>query len=311
MLRVVLGLTVAAASLALSVAAGAADYRDPAGRFTVAVPEGWEFAKPDNAEIITLVMATSKSSAQGYDAACLAMYLDIAETKGKSQAEVNSMIDGQFTPEFWRQALQSSKDKDFKIDTSGSRDAGGRKVHNAVFTGTAEEDGKSTTAKGKMELHFVPGSLHSVMCVTDVATYEKASVQFDRIFTSYEPGRAALVASATPASPVSLLTMYSKPSYEGVAHVLSQDTPDLASAGWVAMAGSLTVDGAGTWQVCDGVNYGGTCKTVSSALSANDAGVIKVTSARRLSGAPGIQSAAATALRRGLLAYEAHQRHAR
>ncbi|MEQ1753122.1 MAG: beta/gamma crystallin-related protein [Micropepsaceae bacterium] len=310
MLRFLTSLIVVLAGLAMSLDANAAAYRDPAGRFTVGVPEGWQYVKPDNADVITIVMAASKTGGSGYDAACIGLYLDIAETRSKSQAEINSLVEGELTPEFWRQTLKSTGDKDFKINSTGSREVGGRKIHNVVFTGTSEENGKSQTARGKMELHFVPGSLHSFMCVTEVESFETASTQFDRIFESYEPGRAALIASAT-SGPASVLTMYSKQSYSGVARVLAQDTPNLAAAGWVASAGSLAVDGIGSWQVCESANYSGTCNTVSSAMSPSDHQLIIVNSARRLSDQPGLQSAASTALKRSVNAYRARERQVR
>jgi hypothetical protein len=64
--------------------------------------------------------------------------------------------------------------------------------------------------------------------------------------------------------------------------VVTQDTPDLALAGWRGdTAGSISVAGSGLWQVCDRANYAGTCRVVSSTMHRD----VRAASARRLSGA--------------------------
>jgi hypothetical protein len=165
-----------------------------------------------------------------------------------------------------------------------------------VFTGTSTQNGTSYLMTGKMELHFIPGSMHSLTCMTEAQYWDLASATFDDIFKSYEPMTAALIASISPRGG-SVLTMFAGHRYDGVAHVLSQDTPNLPAAGWVPTAGSLLVDGGGVWQVCEGVNYAGTCRAVSVSQSAEVGSLFEVNSARRLSGPQASASAAATARR--------------
>ncbi len=291
-----LSFVVAAASmLSFPGESQAADFRDAKGRFALSVPDGWEAATPTNTDTITFVAATGKS-AKDDGAACLCLFLDMPGTRSASQAELNTAVEGQLNKEFWTSALKSSGDQNFNVSSTGNRDKDGRRIHNVVFSGTSQENGKTVDGTGKMEVHFVPGSMHSVMCVTDSITYTKFSPAFEQIFSSYEPGTSAVIASLTTA-PSSALTLFSRASFQGQAQVLSADTPDLLAAGWVARAGSVAVDGAEAWQVCDGRGYSGKCLTITSAK--NEAGMI-VMSARRNADSFRAEAATASALRKGL-----------
>jgi hypothetical protein len=75
------------------------------------------------------------------------------------------------------------------------------------------------------------------------------------------------------------LTLYAGANFRGVSRVVTQDTPDLALAGWRDKAGSMSVAGAGLWQVCDAANYAGSCRVVSSTVRQT----VAAASARRLS----------------------------
>jgi Beta/Gamma crystallin len=284
-----------ASCLALSTGSQAADFRDAKGRFSFTVPDGWESEAPSNSDTITFVMGTGKG-AKDDGAACLGMYLDMPATRSASQAELNTAVEGQLTKEFWSSALKSSGDQTFKVSSTGNRDKDGRRIHNVVFGGTSTENGKTVDGTGKMEVHFIPGSMHSVMCVTDTATYPTYSPAFEKIFASYEPSASAVIASLTT-TPSSALTLFARASYQGQAQVLSADTPDLVAAGWVARAGSLAVDGADAWQVCDARGYAGNCQTISSA---KDKTGLVVMSARRKTESFSTEAATASALRRGL-----------
>lgn len=284
-----------ASCLALSTGSQAADFRDAKGRFSFTVPDGWESEAPSNSDTITFVMGTGKG-AKDDGAACLGMYLDMPATRSASQAELNTAVEGQLTKEFWSSALKSSGDQTFKVSSTGNRDKNGRRIHNVVFGGTSTENGKTVDGTGKMEVHFIPGSMHSVMCVTDTATYPTYSPAFEKIFASYEPSASAVIASLTT-TPSSALTLFARASYQGQAQVLSADTPDLVAAGWVARAGSLVVDGADAWQVCDARDYAGNCQTISSAK--DETGLV-VMSARRKTESFSTEAATASALRRAL-----------
>lgn len=284
-----------ASCLALSTGSQAADFRDAKGRFSFTVPDGWESEAPSNSDTITFVMGTGKG-AKDDGAACLGMYLDMPATRSASQAELNTAVEGQLTKEFWSSALKSSGDQTFKVSSTGNRDKDGRRIHNVVFGGTSTENGKTVDGTGKMEVHFIPGSMHSVMCVTDTANYPTYSPAFEKFFASYEPSASAVIASLTT-SPSSALTLFARSSYQGQAQVLSADTPDLVAAGWVARAGSVAVDGADAWQVCDARGYAGNCQTITSAK--DETGLV-VMSARRKTESFSTEAATASALRRGL-----------
>ena len=291
-----------ASTLALAAGSHAADFRDAKGRFALTVPDGWESETPSNTDTITFVMGTDKS-AKDEGAACLGMYLDMPATRSASQAELNTAVEGQLTKEFWTSALKSSGDQTFNVSSTGNRDKDGRRIHNVVFAGKSSENGKTVDGTGKMEVHFVPGSMHSIMCVTDTARYSAYSPAFEKIFSSYEPSASAVVASLTT-SPSSALTLFSRSSFQGQAQVLSADTPDLLAAGWAARAGSIAVDGAESWQVCDGRGFAGKCQTITSAK--DEAGMI-VMSARRNTDGFRAEAATASTLRKGLNVIRSHR----
>ena len=274
------------------VPAEAAELRDAQGRFTLTVPDGWTSNIPANAADFTVVL--SKGDAEGAPgAACIGLYLDMPTTKSATQADLNTVVEGQLTTDFWKSAMQASGDTSFKVVSTGKRDRDGRRIHNVVFTGTVVENGKKDSGKGKMEVHFIPGSMHSVMCVTDEASFARHANAFETIFTSYVPSVAPLIAQARPGT-ASALTLFARRAQAGQAQVVSADTPDTRRAGFNPAAQSLTVDGEGGWQVCSGASYTGQCETVSGPATAPFA----VLSARR-SGKETPAIAASTALRAG------------
>ncbi len=280
--------------------ASAQTYKDPSGRFDVAVPAGWDAGKIEDAKVMTFALAHSSTDASPFEAMCFGMFMEIAESRSRSQEELNEALEGQLTADFWRKAMGSSDDKfSMSVDSTGSRSQGGRSIHYVVFTGSGEKDGKKESAKGKMELHFVPGAMHFVMCMSIVATYDAASADFSTIFTSYEPHADVIVSSNDKVAP-SVLTMFANANFKGVARVLSQDTKNLAAAGWPTLSASLAVDGAQPWQVCTGAEYSGMCQTVVAAEAGANGKSILVGSARRISGNTSLSGVAATAIRRAL-----------
>lgn len=294
-------LTAFSLALALLGAPAQADtFKDPSGRFDVTVPAGWEAGKIEDARIMTFALAHPPSEASPFVAMCLGMFSEFAESRSRSQEEINEALEGQLTPEFWRKNMNSTSDGlTMSIDTTGSRMKAGRAIHYAVFTGEGLKDGKKESAKGKMELHFVPGAMHFVMCMAMAGSYDAASADFATIFTSYEPHPDILVSRNEKALP-SVLTMFASANFKGVARVLSQDTASLAQAGWPTTSASLVVDGAQPWQVCSGAGYTGACETVVAANAGSNGKPILIGSARRLTGDAALSNVAATALRRAL-----------
>ena len=289
----VLAATIALVAMSSLLPAHAASFRDTMGRFTVAVPDGWSSEAPANAADFTVVLSKEDTETLP-GAACIGLYLDMPSTRSTSQAELNSVVEGQLTDAFWKSALQAGGDDGLKVISTGKRDRDARRIHNVVFTGTSVEDGKSQTGKGKMEVHFIPGSMHSLMCVTEEASFSRHGPAFETIFASYDPQIAPLVALA-PGGTASVLTLFARASQSGQAQVVSADNPDLGRAGFNVGAASLTVDGAGSWQVCTATGYAGRCEAINGPAAAP----FQVLSARRSESSAAPRALASDALRRG------------
>lgn len=299
MLRLVTALSLAVVAL-LAIPAQAETFKDPSGRFDVTVPTGWQADKPADARVMTFGMAHPSSEASPYDAICFGMLTEIAESRGMKQQDLNDALEGQLTKDFWQKAINSGGEKvSMSVDSAGSRSQSGRSIHYVVFTGSGEREGKQESAKGKMELHFVPGAMHFVMCMALAGSYDAASADFTTIFTSYEPHADVLVSRNETQAP-SVLTMFANANFKGVARVLSQDTANLALAGWPTTSASLAVDGTAPWQVCSGIGYTGACQVVVAAHAGTNGKPILVGSARRLSGKSELSGVAATTIRRAL-----------
>jgi|GEM_PF-3471452 len=288
-------LTLAILGVASLATAHAAELRDAKGRFSLSVPDGWSSQVPDNNNQVTVVLGKVDTEA-GTGAACLGIYFDMPATQSASQAELNTVVEGQLTETFWRNALKASGDQTVDLVSRGKRDIDGRRIHNVVFTGEVVEGGKKSTGKGKMELHFIPGAMHSLMCMTEASAFDEHSAAFEMIFVSYVPSTAPIIAMA-PSGTASALTLFARTSQTGTAQVVSQDVPDLRSAGFNSKAASITVDGTGSWLLCSGVRYTGQCATVTGPAATP----FEVLSARRGETQSGPADMAASAFRRALL----------
>jgi len=132
---------VLAAAAIAPLTAQASNYTDPAGRFTVTVPDGWDTTRPADATNLTIVLVKKKTTVSPFDGVCLGVYADLAETKSKTQAEINSLIDGNLTPQFWSEALKGSSGSDLKVTSTSNREKNGRKINSVVFSGTSVENG--------------------------------------------------------------------------------------------------------------------------------------------------------------------------
>lgn len=278
----------------LLASAHASEMRDAKGRFSLSVPAGWSSQVPENNNDLTVVLA--RPDTEGLvGAACVGLYFDMPSTRSVSQADINTVVEGQLNETFWRNALKASGDQPVDVVSTGKRDIDGRRVHNVVFTGEVVDAGKKSTGKGKMELHFIPGSMHSLMCITDANAFASHSAAFETIFTSYMPSAAPIIAAA-PSGTASALTLFARATQTGTAQVVSSDTPDLRGAGFNSAAASVTVDGVGSWRVCSGVHYTGQCATVSGPAAMP----FEVLSARRGDALNRPADAAASAFRRAL-----------
>ena len=86
------------AGVAAALAAGTA-YRDPEGRFTVTVPQGWTAEKPI-VDKIALVMIQPRG--EGIGGVCMVIVLPAPATQGSSQAEIDEALSKQFTEDYWK-----------------------------------------------------------------------------------------------------------------------------------------------------------------------------------------------------------------
>ena len=51
----------------------AEEYRDPAGRFKLTVPEGWSYTKPDNAEAVTIILVKAEAGKPTAGGVCIGL----------------------------------------------------------------------------------------------------------------------------------------------------------------------------------------------------------------------------------------------
>lgn len=305
-IAVLLGSIVA---LAATNGAIAAPYQDPFGRFSVDIPDGWAASKTEaNADV--LLIANLPREGADYIAICLAIYFDAPESRNSTQQELNDVVEKNLSEEFWNKTLTSSGERKVAIVSAGTRDQKGRRIAYVVYTSESAKDGKTFNSKGRMEIQFVPGSMHTLMCLADVKDYDAANAGFEKLFASYEPGKGAVVARGAQ-EPPSVLTMFETASYGGVARVIEQSTPDMAAAGWPTSGASLVVDGAEPWLVCERANFAGACRTIDVAAAASPGGELAVGSAKRLAGKFDLRTQAATELRRAIHRARVYQGTAR
>jgi hypothetical protein len=293
-------LTVATLSLALLIPANAETYKDPNGRFQMTVPDGWSSVDIPDRRAITFLLVHQETDTSPYTGVCLGLYFETPETRGRSQADIDREVAGELTTETWREAMKSARGSGkltIEVETSGSRVQSGRTVHHAVFTASSPGEANDQVMKGKMEMHFVPGAVHTTTCSTSQEHYGVASADFETILRSYEARPDTLVSGNERQAP-SVLTMYAKANYSGAARVLSQDTASLTAAGWPTLSASLTVDGAEPWQICDSAEFRGTCRTIVGAQTSRTP--FAIASARRIAGKVGFANFATTAARRTL-----------
>ena len=104
----------------------ASEVRDSKGRFSLSVPAGWSSQVPENNNEVTVVLAKVDTEA-GTGAACLGIYFDMPTTRSASQADLNTVVEGQLTETFWRDALKASGDRPVDLVSRGKRDIDGRR----------------------------------------------------------------------------------------------------------------------------------------------------------------------------------------
>lgn len=273
-----------------SFAATAAEpklYRDMGGRFIVNVPAGWTANVPaagSESEIALMMASSTDEKVKG--GACFVAVKQMSNTRDAAQADLDEAFGEVMTDKFWKSVFEASGIKDAKIENSGNRMQKGRKVFYVVATVTAQEaGGAAELATGRQEVHPVPGSLQFVQCVAAKSIYKQMEPAFNAIFASFEPKPNQLIVQV-PATPApSVLTLAATEG--GTTRVIAQDMANVPALGTGVTAG-IAIAGAGRWEICDGVNYTGTC----SVMSGETAQPLRIGSVRRYIG-PDMGDAAA------------------
>lgn len=239
-------------------------YSDPEGRFNVNIPEGWQAGKPDGTQI---ALAMIKAEGKELLGLCVAIITETPATKSKSQAEIDAATTAEMTKQFWENTYKALGTKDVVIAETGSRDQDGRKVQSVTVEFSAEgAAGKTMRMKGHEEVHAIPGRIHDIGCSTYIEKYDSLKTEFNSILASYMP-QSGLVASTTSSrGPVA--TLFANANFNGMARVVVGDTPSVTNVSWPTQTGSLSIAGAGEWQVCEGANYTGNCMVVAGAHAA-------------------------------------------
>jgi Beta/Gamma crystallin len=268
------------ASFALSVPsaiAAGSKFTDQQGRFNVNVPTNWVANVPEGGQpAVILVGAIEQKKLLGV---CVIIVQEAPDTRSASQAEIDAELAQTVDEPFWKAAIESSGAKDVIVESFGTRKKAGRSVYQVQATWAPQNATDGTRVKGKQEVHPTPGRMHFVVCITEPALYQTASADFDAIFQSYEP-RSGLISQA-PSTGTSVVTAYSGTNYEGQARVFGQNTANLSALGLGGPAGSVTISGAGQWEVCEGVNFTGNCHVLSANETAASGQILMIGSARR------------------------------
>ncbi len=278
---------VCATFIALPLYAASA-YVDPEGRFAIGVPDEWIAGQPTDKKAAGLL---AKKSETELFAVCVVSVTDTPETKAMTQEEINRESAAGLGNDFWQSSYKAQGAQEVVIAASSVREAiGGRKVQ----TVSAEFSMKQTTGgvlrfKAREELHILPGRIHDVGCMSPATKFDGVKADIDAILLSYDPHGGLTVQG--PAVEPSVVTLFARANYEGVARVLKQQAATVADR-----TGSIMVSGLGAWQVCEGANFTGACTTVASAKSAAANGFLTVGSIRPVAATPAqsIESAAAT-----------------
>ncbi len=252
-----------------SFAATAAEpklYRDMDGRFVVNVPDGWTTTVPaaaSESEIALMMASSTDEKVKG--GACFVAVKQMTNTRDASQSDLDEAFGEVMTDKFWQSVFAASGIKDAKIETSGNRMQKGRKVFYVVATVTTQETGTSPElATGRQEVHPVPGSLQFVQCVATKSIYKQMEPAFNAIFASFEPKPNQLIVQAPAKATPSVLTLAATEG--GTTRVIAQDTANVPALNGGVTAG-VAIAGSGRWEICDGVNYTGTCSVMSGETS--------------------------------------------
>jgi len=227
--------------------------------FKVNIPKDWQVKEPSDAAIKLMVISPRIASTGGN---CNFIVNDMPKLVGVSQAQINEAGTEAFTEAFWRKELEAAKMTNVRIEKSGTRDQGDRRVFYARWTSDMPVDGGTISMTGLQDLHVVPGRGYVVTCAALSEAVDQEEADFAYIMNSFEPSSEVPTAALSPSGPASL-TLYDRARYSGVSRVITQDTADLTQFGWSRTAASFSTAGSDAWEVCDSANFTGNCRTLS------------------------------------------------
>jgi hypothetical protein len=274
MLRAIVGGLGLALVVAVSGAASAETVRDTEHNFRVSVPSGWKSEKNPSDEIQISMTAPDREQT---GANCNVVTEMHAPSKTMTQAQIDADIDKEVTAEAWATMFKAIIFIDnVSIEKTGSEDLNGHTGHYVVASFSSVTPGMPIRQiRLKQDLVAIPGQLFFITCTASADAYAAKEAEFKTVFESFSPLNDKIAANE---GGVASLTLYAQANFGGISRVVTRDTPDLALAGWRAPAGSLSVAGGDLWQVCEGANYSGSCRLVTSALHQK----VAVNSARRV-----------------------------
>ena len=266
-------------TFALSAQADA-KYADPAGRFTVAVPEKWASANSDTQQIAVVL---GKLEGTELQALCVVVVSETPQTVGKSQAEIDDAMNTILTKEFWQSTYKTQGAKDVAVSNVGTRDVPGRKVNYVYAEMTTKgQGGLDQHMKAREEVHALPGRMHDIGCLAPQEKYAAAEADINSILLSYMPLSGLVAQAPATQTPNSMLTLYANAGFAGAARVLKSETPNITYVSWPTVTGSAIVSGFGEWQVCEGADFTGSCTILTGAHTAPEHSLLRIGSVRPL-----------------------------
>ncbi|MFM9862618.1 MAG: PsbP-related protein [Micropepsaceae bacterium] len=285
----------AAALFSLSLAPAFAEgtqFRDSEGRFTLNVPAGWQSAVPEEKGSMAVFLASPRDEAKpGTGGICMVMADATPQTKDTPQAELDEAFAQVLTGDFWKKSLAAGGLKNIFVQDSGQKVQRGRKIYFFVATASVTDAEGTFEATSKQVVHVVPGSLYFVQCSATKAAYTAMSPAFEKVFASFEPRVNELLVMG-PRSAPSVLTMFSAPGFDGVAHAIAQNTANIPALTGKDVAAGISVVGYGAWEICENVNFTGACQIIAATQAAEPGRFIRIGSVRRAEAAKGPAAAA-------------------
>lgn len=187
-----------------SLAASAADsaYRDPSGRFSVTVPDGWTGKAVGDAQVALVIAAPGSDDFGGL---CIVSVKEIAEMRSLSQAQIDEVFTKELNRTFWETVFQAANAKDVAIEDSGMREQNGHRAYYALASATVTlPTGAVVRMTSKIQMQVIPGSFHAINCRSNTDVYASFSPQFETVLASHIPLGSGYIASLPHSGPVTL-----------------------------------------------------------------------------------------------------------